>query len=324
MEAGDPLPEGERDTDTVAGALDGLRRELRLRLGAAEAAVSERVASVDVFELFEKLRRAAGTLGMEERSGEVDEFGLDPVACARARGVLEWLCERWWRVETTGLAELPRDEPVLFVANHSGLLPYDGLVIAHVVERETGRRPRFLVADWLVTLPFAQPWLARVGGVRACRENAHRLLHRGHPVIAFPEGAKGATKVFADRYRLQRFGRGGVVRVAIEAGVPLVPVSVVGAEEAHPILFKMHTAARAVGLPFLPVTPTFPWLGPAGLVPLPSKWRIRFGAPIATDRLGASAAGDEVLISRMTEDLRSEIQSMLDADRRTRDGVFGA
>jgi 1-acyl-sn-glycerol-3-phosphate acyltransferase len=322
MEAEDPQPVGERDA--VAGALDGLRRELRLRLGAAEAAVSERVSSVDVFEIFERLRRAAGTFGMEERSGEVDEFGLDPVACARARSVLEWLCERWWRVDATGLAELPRDEPVLFVANHSGLLPYDGLVIAHVVERETGRRPRFLLADWLVTLPFAQPWLARVGGVRACRENAHRLLRRGHPVIAFPEGAKGATKVFADRYRLQRFGRGGVVRVAIEAGVPLVPVSVVGAEEAHPILFKMHTLARAVGLPFLPVTPTFPWLGPAGLVPLPSKWRIRFGAPIATDRLGPSAAGDEVLISRMTEDLRSEIQSMVDADRRTRDGVFGA
>ena len=114
-------------------------------------------------------------------------------------------------------------------------------------------------------MPFAQPWLARVGGVRACRENAHRLLRAGHSVIAFPEGAKGAAKVFADRYRLQRFGRGGVVRVAIEAGVPLVPVSVVGAEEAHPILFKMHTVARAVGLPFLPVTPTFPWLGPAGL-----------------------------------------------------------
>jgi 1-acyl-sn-glycerol-3-phosphate acyltransferase len=322
MEAEDPRPGPEGDA--VTGALDALRRELRARLGAAEAAVSERVSSVDVFEVFERLRRAAGTFGMEERSGEVDEFGLDPVACARARSLLEWLCRSWWRVETEGLAELPADEPVLFVANHSGLLPYDGLVLAHVVERETGRRPRFLVADWLVTLPFAQPWLARVGGVRACRENAHRLLRRGHSVIAFPEGAKGAAKVFADRYRLQRFGRGGVVRVAIEAGVPLVPVSVVGAEEAHPILFKMHTLARAVGLPFLPVTPTFPWLGPAGLLPLPSKWRLRFGAAIATDRLGPEAAADEVLVSRMTEELRSQIQSMLDADRRQRAGVFGA
>jgi 1-acyl-sn-glycerol-3-phosphate acyltransferase len=317
---------GEEETpeerDALARALHGLRSELRERLGAAESALSERFGQPDLFELFERLRRAAGTFGMEERSAEVDEFGLDPVSSARARSLLEWLSRTWWRVEVRGIEDVPRDEPVLFVANHSGLLPYDGLMIAHVVERETGRRPRFLVADWLVTLPFAQPWLARVGGVRACRENAHRLLARGHSVIAFPEGVKGAAKVFADRYRLQRFGRGGVIRVAIEAGVPIVPVSVVGAEEAHPILFKLHTAARSVGLPFLPVTPTFPWLGPAGLLPLPSKWRLRFGAPVATDSLGAEAAADEMLVSRMTEELRAQIQSMVDADRRSRGGVF--
>jgi 1-acyl-sn-glycerol-3-phosphate acyltransferase len=315
-------PEPAEEGDALARALHGLRRELRGRLDAAESALTERLGQPDVFELFERLRRAAGTFGMEERSAEVDEFGLDPVSSARARSLLEWLSRSWWRVDVAGTAEIPRDEPVLFVANHSGLLPYDGLMIAHVVERETGRRPRFLVADWLVTLPFAQPWLARVGGVRACRENAHRLLRLGHSVIAFPEGVKGAAKVFADRYRLQRFGRGGVIRVAIEAGVPIVPVSVVGAEEAHPILFKLHTAARSVGLPFLPVTPTFPWLGPAGLLPLPSKWRLRFAPPIATDTLGAEAAADEVLVSRMTEELRAQIQSMVDADRRSRAGVF--
>jgi 1-acyl-sn-glycerol-3-phosphate acyltransferase len=314
---------GAGEGDSLSRALEGLRRELRERVGAAEAALSERVSSADLFELFERLRRVAGTFGMEERSGEVDEFGLDEAACARARPLLDFLCERWWRVETFGLEDLPRAEPALYVANHSGLLPYDGLVLTHVLERETGLRPRFLVADWLVTLPFAQPWLARVGGVRACRENAHRLLRRDHSVIAFPEGIKGAAKVFADRYRLQRFGRGGVVRVALEAGVPLVPVAVVGAEEAHPVLFKLHGLARAVGLPFVPVTPTFPWLGPAGLVPLPSKWRIRFGSPLATDRLGPGAAEDEVLVSRMTEELRGQIQSMLDAERRARGGVFG-
>jgi len=322
MAAGDAGNGDEGERDALASALQGLRRELRGRLEAAESAVTDRFGEPDLFEIFERLRRAAGTFGMEERSAEVDEFGLDPISTARARRLLEWLCSSWWRVDVAGIEDVPRDEPVLFVANHSGLLPYDGLMIAHVVERETGRRPRFLVADWLVTLPFAQPWLARVGGVRACRENAHRLLARGHSVIAFPEGSKGAAKVFADRYRLQRFGRGGVIRVAIEAGVPIVPVSVVGAEEAHPILFKLHTAARSVGLPFLPVTPTFPWLGPLGLLPLPSKWRLRFGAPVATDALGADAAADEVLVSRMTEELRGTIQSMLDADRRSREGVF--
>ena len=312
----------EDERDALSSALEGLRRGVRERVAAAEAAVSARFSADELFDWFETARRRAGAFGMEERSVEVDEFGLDPISTARARRWLEWLCESWWRVEVSGLEEVPVDEPVLFVANHSGLLPYDGLVIAHLVERETLRRPRFLVADWLVTLPFAQPWLARVGGVRACRENAHRLLKRGHSVIAFPEGVKGAAKVFADRYRLQRFGRGGVVRVALEAGVPIVPVAVIGAEEAHPILFKLTTAARAVGLPFVPVTPTFPLLGPLGLLPLPAKWHVRFGPPLATDRVGADAAKDEVLVSRMTEDLRGQIQGMVDGERRSRGGVF--
>jgi 1-acyl-sn-glycerol-3-phosphate acyltransferase len=315
-------PEPTDPRDGIARAVDGLRRELRERLERAGAAASGRVSTDDLFDLFDRLRKTANSFGMQERSVEVDEFGLDPAAVERSRPLLEFLCERWWRVEVSGLEALDPEEPALLVANHSGLLPYDGLVLAHVIERATGRRPRFLVADWLVTLPFAQPRLARLGGVRACRENAQRLLRAGHSVIAFPEGAKGAAKVFADRYRVQRFGRGGVVRVALEEGVPLVPVSVVGAEEAHPILFKLRTVARTVGLPFLPVTPTFPWLGPAGLLPLPSKWRLRIGAPMASEGLGAQAADDEVLISRMTEELRGRIQTMVDEDRRARAGVF--
>jgi 1-acyl-sn-glycerol-3-phosphate acyltransferase len=311
-------PESTEPPDAIARALEGLRRELRERLGGAGAAVS----TDDLFDLFDRLRRTANSFGMQDRSVEVDEFGLDPAAVERSRPLLEFLCERWWRVETSGLEHLDAEAPALLVANHSGLLPYDGMVLAHVIERATGRRPRFLVADWLVTLPFAQPRLARLGGVRACRENAQRLLRAGHSVIAFPEGAKGAAKVFADRYRIQRFGRGGVVRVALEEGVPLVPVSVVGAEEAHPILFKLTTLARSVGLPFVPVTPTFPWLGPAGLLPLPSKWRLRIGAPMAAEGLGPQAADDEVLVSRLTEDLRGRIQAMVDEDRRARAGVF--
>jgi 1-acyl-sn-glycerol-3-phosphate acyltransferase len=315
-------PDSSDSNDTLSRALEGLRRELRQRLEDAGAAASGAVSSDDLFELFNRVRKAANSFGMRDRSVDVDEFGLDPAAVERSRPLLDFLCERWWRVEVEGLEYLDSEEPALLVANHSGLLPYDGLVLAHVIERATGRRPRFLVADWLVTLPFAQPRLARLGGVRACRENAQRLLRAGHSVIAFPEGAKGAAKVFADRYRVQRFGRGGVVRVALEERVPLVPVSVVGAEEAHPILFKLRTVARSVGLPFVPVTPTFPWLGPAGLLPLPSKWRLRIGAPMPTEGVGAESADDEVLISRMTEELRQRIQAMVDEDRRARAGVF--
>ena len=187
-----------------------------------------------------------------------------------------------------GIENLPDSGPCLLVANHSGLLPYDGLMLAHAIERShpSGERPRFFVADWLITLPFVQSYLARLGGVRACRENAERLLESKRFVIAFPEGVKGAAKVFRERYRLKRFGpRRRACASRSRAGVPLVPVGIVGAEEAHPILFKWTTPARAMGLPFLPVTPTFPLLGPLGFLPLPTKWVIRIGEPLALGHL---------------------------------------
>jgi 1-acyl-sn-glycerol-3-phosphate acyltransferase len=261
---------------------------------------------------------------MSERSFEVDEFGLETEAVERVRGLLDFLVDRYWRVDVSGLDELDLDEPMLFVANRSGLLPYDGLVVSHLVARRfpEAERPRFLVADWLVTLPFVQPFLARLGGVRACRENAERLLRSGRSVVAFPEGAKGAAKVFRERYRVKRFGRGGVVRVALATRRRLVPVAVVGAEEAHPILFKVETLARMAGLPFLPVTPTFPWLGPLGALPLPSKWKVAFGPPFSTAHLGPEAVRDELLVSRMTEELRGDIQQRLGEALRQRDSVW--
>ncbi|MEN8160105.1 MAG: lysophospholipid acyltransferase family protein, partial [Myxococcota bacterium] len=216
------------------------------------------------------------------------------------------------------------DQAVLFVANHSGLLPWDGLLLAETVAAAHGeaRRPRFLIADWLITLPFVQPAMARLGGVRACPENAERLLATERSVVAFPEGVKGAAKSFKDRYRLQRFGRGGAVRLALAAEVPVVPVAIVGAEEAHPILFRVETPARALGLPFLPVTPTFPWLGPLGAVPLPAKWVISFGEPLATPPHGPEAARDDLLVARLTEELRSEVQRLVKEALAIRQGVF--
>jgi 1-acyl-sn-glycerol-3-phosphate acyltransferase len=310
------------ETDRLDEALASLRREIQTRFGAPRAA---EVPPVDWAALYAQVRRWAGSFGMSERTAEVDEFGLDATALASAAPLLEFLYERWWRVDLQGLENLPAHGPGLLVANHSGLLPYDGLMLAHGVERghESAERPRFLVADWLVTLPFVQPTLARLGGVRACRENAERLLRAGRFVIAFPEGVKGAAKVFRERYRLKRFGRGGVVRLALATGAPLVPVGIVGAEETYPILFKAHTAARAVGLPFLPVTPTFPWLGPIGFAPLPSKWVIRIGCPLALDHLEPDAADDELLIARLTEELRAQIQGLVDVALADRESVWG-
>jgi 1-acyl-sn-glycerol-3-phosphate acyltransferase len=303
-------------------ALADLRREIESRFRAQGR--SGDVAG-DWLRLFDELRQRLSTLGMVERSGEVDEFGMDEEALRRARPLLDFLLDRYWRAELEGLGNLPAGGGCLLVANCSGILPYDGLMLSHAVARwhPAGMRPRFLVADWLIRLPFAQPALARLGGVRACRENAQRLLRSGRWVAAFPEGQKGATKVFRERYRLKRFGRGGAIRVALETGVPLVPVAVVGAEEAHPVLFKLGAPARALGLPFLPVTPTFPWLGPLGLLPLPSKWVIRFGEPLGIDRLAPHAARDELLVSRLTEDLRGGIQRLVDDALRARPSAWG-
>ena len=322
---------GEENGELWTDALAGLRAEIRRRLAPAPSEDAEAFGPAepaspgfDWVALVEDLRRRLGQFGMRERSGEVDDFGLDPETVRSARPLLDFLRRRWWRIEVIGLEHVPDDRAVLFVANHSGLLPWDGLVLAETVAAEHGeaRRPRFLIADWLITLPFVQPALARLGGVRACRENAERLLGAGRSVVAFPEGVKGAAKSFRDRYRLQRFGRGGAVRLALEADVPVVPVAIVGAEEAHPILFKVETPARVLGLPFLPVTPTFPWLGPLGALPLPSKWVISFGEPLGATSRGPEAASDDLLVARLTEELRSEVQRLVKEALRIRQGVF--
>ncbi|NNL65421.1 MAG: glycerol acyltransferase [Myxococcales bacterium] len=317
-------PERDDAQQELAEALDGLRQEIRARFGPRELEPGDR-AEIDWIALFEELRRRANAFGIVERSGEVDEFGADETVLRRSQPFWDFLQDRWWRIDVEGLENLPADGPCLLVANRSGLLPYDGIMISHAIFRDHPAHPlpRFLVADWLITLPFMQPYLARIGGVRASRENAERLLRGGHWVVAFPEGMKGAAMLFRDRYRLQRFGRGGVIRLARDTGAPVVPVAVVGAEEVHPVLFKAEVVARSLGLPFVPVTPTFPLLGPAGLLPLPSKWRIRIGAPLSLSGLGADAVEDELLISRLTEELRSEIQTMVDDGVRSRPSIWG-
>jgi 1-acyl-sn-glycerol-3-phosphate acyltransferase len=292
----------------ASGWLDGLRGWL---------------GEIDPMQLFDDVRaRLAGMRG-ETQEPEVDAFGLDRQYLERARSALDFLYDSWWAVAVSGAEHVPDAGATLFVANRSGILPWDGLMIAHAVEREGPRheRPRFLVADWLVTLPFVQPALARLGGVRACQENADRLLRSGESVVSFPEGQKGALKPFRERYRLQRFGRGGVVSLAVRRGCTVVPVAVVGAEEAHPVLLRPQLVERLLGLP-LPITPTFPLLGPLGAIPLPSQWRIRFGAPLRFDGVPPERADDPLYTNRTREEIRGAIQTLLDEEVRRRSGVF--
>ncbi len=254
-------------------------------------------------------------LAMWGRSDVVDDFGRDPRATARWEWLFEFLYSKWFRVQATGLENIPSRGRALLVANHAGSLPYDSAMVMHAVRRDhpSRRDVRPLVEDTVFHLPFLGPIMNRIGGVRADPENAERLLLKDELVAVFPEGEKGMGKLWKDRYRLQRFGRGGFVKLALRTNSPIIPVAVVGAEEAAPMLGKVTWFAKNIGIPWIPVTPTFPWLGPAGLLPLPSKWYVQFGAPIDLGKAhGAAAAEDRLLVNRLADQIRSQIQTMIE------------
>ena len=253
-------------------------------------------------------------LAMWGRSDVVDDFGYDPRATARWEWLFELLYKRWFRVETTGLENVPAHGRALLVANHAGTLPYDSAMVMHAIRRDhpARRDVRPLIEDTVFHLPFLGPLMNRIGGVRADPDNAERLLRKGELVAVFPEGEKGMGKLWKDRYRLQRFGRGGFVKLALRTNSPIIPVAVVGAEEAAPMLGKVTWFAKNIGIPWVPVTPTFPWLGPVGLLPLPSKWYVQFGEPVNLSGLGPASADDRLLVNRLADQIRTQIQSMVE------------
>ncbi|MFO0761766.1 MAG: lysophospholipid acyltransferase family protein [Byssovorax sp.] len=269
--------------------------------------------------------RQWGRAGMRKRLEEVDELGYDPTYEARYLPLLDFLCKRYFRVEAQGTANIPAEGRCLIVANHSGgPLPYDGLMLRAIVRREhpAARELRWLTEDFVYYLPFAGTVLNRLGAVRACQENAERLLAHGSLVAVFPEGEKGIGKLYRDRYRLQRFGRGGFVRLALRTGTPIIPSAIVGAEEANPMLFRIEYMAKTLGMPFLPITPTFPALGPLGLLPAPTKWKVAFGEPISFDGHGPEAAEDDILVGRLADRVRGAVQALLDRALESRRSVW--
>ncbi len=255
---------------------------------------------------------------------EVDEFGFDPEVCDRVvLPALRPLAHHWFRVEVRGSGHIPPSGGALVVANHSGTIPLDALITGLVVHDETGRRLRMLGADLVFSLPFIAELARKSGVTTACTEDAERMLAEGDLVGVWPEGFKGIGKRFSERYKLQRFGRGGFVTAALRTGVPIVPCSIVGAEEIYPMIADIPVLARLLGLPYVPVTPLFPWLGPLGLVPLPSKWLIEFGEPISTDSYPDGAAEDPMLVFNLTDQVRETIQQTLFTLLAERPGVFG-
>ncbi|BBY80438.1 acyltransferase [Mycolicibacterium pulveris] len=244
----------------------------------------------------------------------VDEFGFDShLNNAIFLPLLRVFFKSWFRVEVSGIENLPISGAALVVANHAGVLPFDGLMTSVAVHdhHPTHRDLRLLAADLVFDLPVLGHAARKAGHTMACTADAHRLLAAGELTAVFPEGYKGLGKHFKDRYKLQRFGRGGFVSAALRAKAPIVPCSIVGSEEIYPMIADVKLLARLLGLPYFPITPFFPLAGPAGMVPLPSKWHIQFGEPIETAGYDESAAEDPMVTFELTDHVRETIQQTL-------------
>jgi 1-acyl-sn-glycerol-3-phosphate acyltransferase len=281
----------------------------------------------DPFEPF--LDWAEEALGFLRRrlSGEyqVDEFGHDPDLVEHVLApMLRPLYRHWWRVEARGLEHVPAEGAALVVGNHAGTLPFDAMMVALAIldEHPAHRTLRMLAADMAFSLPVVAPLARKSGNTLACPEDAERLLRAGELVGVWPEGYKGLGKPFSERYRLQRFGRGGFVEVALRTGAPIIPVAVVGSEEIYPMIGNLRRLARLLGLPYVPVTPTFPLLGPLGMLPLPSRWVIEFCPPIPTDGLGPEALLDPMAVFDLTDQVRDTIQQTIYRNLADRGGAF--
>jgi 1-acyl-sn-glycerol-3-phosphate acyltransferase len=299
-------------TDTMLGFLGGMRDGMEQGLGPLSAAQRAAGEMPQVFR--EALDVAAAQIDDPPSSGSSDgsdvDSDVDPELTRSLFPALEFLYDVWWRVASTGVEHVPGRGRALMVANHAGsLFPFDAAMMATAIatHHPAARWPRFLVLDWALSLPVVGTLIGQCGGVRANPANATSLLERDELVITFPEGVKGTGKPFADRYRLQPFGR-GFVEVALRTGAPIVPVAVVGAEEIYPKLGESESLAKLTGAPYVPITPTFPALGPLGLIPLPSRWRIEFCEPVDVSEHPPSSAADGELVAEIAERVQGLIQ----------------
>ena len=260
---------------------------------------------------------APRTEGGEWREQWIDEF--DPAFRDKVRPAFQFLHDTYWRVETTGAHLLPERGPAILVSNHSGAVPFDGAMIVTALKLQRDVTVRFLYDPFVDNLSPVASFYRKVGGIPATRQNAIAALEAGEVLLVFPEGVPGVAKPFTDRYRLRSFNP-GFARLALSLNVPIVPIAVVGAEEIYPLVARAEGIGKMLGMPYVPITPFFPMLGPLGAVPLPTKWFIRVGKPV---RLKPAEGGE--CRPRAREEalrMRRTIQAMLARLRSRRRSVF--
>jgi 1-acyl-sn-glycerol-3-phosphate acyltransferase len=248
-----------------------------------------------------------------------DAYGMSPLWMRRVLMPFALLYRYYFRVEVSGIDRLPEGR-VLVIANHAGQLPFDAamLGLALLMEAQPPRIARSMGEYWIPQLPWVSVLAARIGALVGTPQNCIHMLENGECVLAFPEGVRGMNKLFSQRYQLQRFGT-GFMRLALETATPIVPVAIVGSEEQQPSFANLESLARVFGAPALPITATFPWLGPLGLLPLPVKYRIYFGEP---QRFEGDACDEDAVIDAKVEEVKAKIAGMLARGCREREGIF--
>lgn len=326
----------EADTlDAWLGALDRLAaaapaptasatpRSVPIDEPAAPAVAPPEVTADEVPPELGALARFVGDEAREQlaalisRLGPFDRFGLSRSAIARSFPLFYALYRLYFRVQSEGHAAIPREGPVVLAGNHGGLLPFDGAmtVLDVLLKTDPPRLPRAIVERWAGQLPFVNVFFARVGQVVGTHENFAKLLADGEAVLVFPEGVEGIRKPITQRYRVQRF-HVGFVEHALRARAPIVPMAVLGSDDQAPILFDVKPLARLLGLPAAPITPTFPWLGPLGLLPYPVRYRIVYGEPLHFhERFDPEAAQEPGVVRALANQVRRAVQTLIDRHR---------
>ena len=310
----------------VARALDGVERrlsDLAERAGVGEARRDLREAAD---RLLPRLGEALGGLvdlaRLLEPPSRLDRHGLDPDFAQRAEPILEFLYATWWRAEARNLERVPATGPVIVVANHGGAVPWDALVLRRALVRDHPARRdlRPLLDDAECELPGFGALAIRLGAVRAAPEPAEHILRDGGVLGVFPEGSAVARRPWRERYRIQHFGRGGFAKLALRTGAAIVPCAIAGSEEASPAIARAGWLAERLGLPVLSMTPALP-LGAASMVPLPSRWTLDFGEPIAATG-GPAAADDPARVNALTAQVRERLEAMLDETLAARSSAY--